>query len=148
MCTERQFWCVKPPWWTWSHRTTKGHVNTNLCTRQRREMTRSSDCCHLRWENRSANSPVRRETGLKMPCCPAINLLRVQITQSYPNRLRFWTLPCPESPCHSVCSNKDGGWRSVPHTLCRLFQTCRRTGVCCLLKSTFTQASHDRGFKT
>jgi hypothetical protein len=24
---------------------------------------------------------------------------------------------------------KDGGWRSVPYTLCRLFQTCSRIGV-------------------
>ena len=24
---------------------------------------------------------------------------------------------------------KGGGWRSVPHTLCRLFQTCRTIGV-------------------
>jgi hypothetical protein len=47
-----------------------------------------------------------------------------------------------------LVGHQDGGWRSVPHTLCRLFQTCRRTEYSCLLKSTFTQASHDRGFKT
>ncbi len=95
-----------------------------------------------------------RETGLEMPCCPANDLLWVQITQSYPNRLRFSRLPCPQSPCHSVIDpvfkegflpgknffsdqalrrdkqgTKDGGWRNVPHTLCRLFQTCRRIGV-------------------
>ena len=33
---------------------------------------------------------------------PASDLLWVQITQSYPNRLRFWILPSPESPCHVV----------------------------------------------
>ncbi len=42
------------------------------------------------------------ETGLEMPCFPASDLLWVQITQSYPNRLRFWILPSPESPCHTV----------------------------------------------
>jgi hypothetical protein len=56
----------------------------------------------LRSENRSPNSPPRRETGMEMPCCPPIDLLWVQITQSYPNRLRFSNLPCPQSPCHTV----------------------------------------------
>ncbi len=55
--------------------------------------------CNLRCENRSANRPASRETGLEMPCCPANDLLWVQITQSYPNRLRFSSLPCPQSPC-------------------------------------------------
>jgi hypothetical protein len=32
----------------------------------------------------------------------ASDLLWVQITQSYPNRLRFSSLPCPQSPCHTV----------------------------------------------
>jgi hypothetical protein len=31
-----------------------------------------------------------------------VDLLWVQITQSYPNRLRFSRLPCPQSPCHTV----------------------------------------------
>jgi hypothetical protein len=56
----------------------------------------------LRCENRPANRPASRETGLEMPCCPASDLLWVQITQSYPNRLRFSSLPCPQSPCHAV----------------------------------------------
>ncbi len=56
----------------------------------------------FRWGKRSANRPANRETGLEMPCCPASDLLWVQITQSYPNRLRFSSLPCPQSPCHSV----------------------------------------------
>ena len=56
----------------------------------------------LRYENRPANRPASRETGLEMPCCPASDLLWVQITQSYPNRLRFSSLPCPQSPCHAV----------------------------------------------
>jgi hypothetical protein len=56
----------------------------------------------LRWENRPVNRPASRETGLEMPCCPASDLLWVQITQSYPNRLRFSSLPCPQSPCHAV----------------------------------------------
>jgi hypothetical protein len=43
-----------------------------------------------------------RETCLEMPCCPASDLLWVHITQSYPNRLRFSSLPCPQSPCHIV----------------------------------------------
>ena len=38
------------------------------------------------------------ETGLEMTCSPVSDLLWVQITQSYPNRLRFWILPSPESP--------------------------------------------------
>ena len=38
----------------------------------------------------------------EMPCCPTDDLLWVQITRSYPNRLRFWRLPFPESPCHGV----------------------------------------------
>ena len=75
----------------------------------------------LRWENRPANRAAIRETGMEMPCFPASDLLWVQITQSYPNRLRFWILPSPESP---------------------------ELDYSCLLKSTFTQASHDRGFKT
>jgi hypothetical protein len=49
----------------------------------------------LRWENSPVNSPASRETGLEMPCCPPSDLLWVQITQSYPNRLRFSSLPCP-----------------------------------------------------
>ncbi len=105
-------------------------------------------------ENRTANRPASRETGLEMPCYPASDLLWVQITQSYPDRLRFSSLPCPQSPCHTVIDpvfkegffqgknfffdqalrrakqgTKGGGWRSVPYTLCRLFQTCRRIGV-------------------
>ena len=57
---------------------------------------------YLRCENRPANRPASRETGLEMPCCPANDLLWVQITQSYPNRLRFSSLPCPQSPCHAL----------------------------------------------
>jgi hypothetical protein len=56
----------------------------------------------LRCENRTANRPARRETGLEMPCCPPSDLFWVQITQRYPNRLRFLNLPCPQSPCHAV----------------------------------------------
>ncbi len=44
---------------------------------------------NLRCENRTANRSASRETGLKMPCYPVNDLLWVQITQSYPNRLRF-----------------------------------------------------------
>jgi hypothetical protein len=47
---------------------------------------------YLRCENRPDNRLASREIGLEMPCCPASDLLWVQITQSYPNRLRFW---CP-----------------------------------------------------
>ena len=36
------------------------------------------------------------------PCCPDSDQLQVQVTQSYPNRLRFLSLPCPQSLCHSV----------------------------------------------
>ncbi len=61
--------------------------------------------CRLRWENRPANRLASRETGLEMPCCPANDLLWVQITQSYPNRLRFSSLPCPQSPCHDKTSS-------------------------------------------
>ena len=84
--------------------------NLFVCVSEERE--------DLTWENRPANRSVRRETGLEMPCFPASDLLWVQITQSYPNRLRFW-----------IPGHQDGGWRRVPHTLCRLFQTRRRTGV-------------------
>jgi hypothetical protein len=56
----------------------------------------------LRWENRTANRPPSRKAGMEMPCCPASELLWVLITQSYPNRLRFSNLPCPQSPCHDV----------------------------------------------
>jgi hypothetical protein len=49
-----------------------------------------------------ANRPASRETGLEMPCCPASDLLWVQISQCYPNRRRFSSLPCPQSPCHTV----------------------------------------------
>jgi hypothetical protein len=31
----------------------------------------------LRSENRSVNSPVNRDTGLEMPCCPVTDLLWV-----------------------------------------------------------------------
>jgi hypothetical protein len=34
--------------------------------------------------------------------CAGKDVLLVQITQSYPNRLGFWSLPCPESLCHTV----------------------------------------------
>ena len=44
----------------------------------------------LRWENRPVNRAASRETGLEMPCFPAFDLLWVQITQSYANRLRFY----------------------------------------------------------
>jgi hypothetical protein len=57
---------------------------------------------NLRWENRPDNRSPRRETGLEMPCFPPSDLLWVQITQSYPNRLRFSRSPCPQSPCHTV----------------------------------------------
>ncbi len=67
----------------------------------------------LRWENRPSNRPTNRETGYFQPCFPANDQL------CYPNRLRFSRLPCPQY----------GGWRSVPHSLCKLFQTCRRIGV-------------------
>ncbi len=53
-------------------------------------------------ENRPVNMPVSMETGLERPCCPASDLLWVQITQSYPNRLKFSRLPCPQSLCHTV----------------------------------------------
>jgi hypothetical protein len=66
----------------------------------------------LRWENRPTNRPPSRETGLEMSCwpqtgldmpsCPDGDLLWVQITQSYPNRLRFSSLPCPQFPCQDV----------------------------------------------
>jgi hypothetical protein len=56
----------------------------------------------LRCENRPANRPANRETGLEMSCCPDNDLMWVQITQSYPNRLRFSSLPCPQSPCHAL----------------------------------------------
>ena len=56
----------------------------------------------LRWENSPANRTDSRETGLEIPCFPTSDLLWVQITQSYPNRLRFWRLPSPESPCHAL----------------------------------------------
>jgi hypothetical protein len=111
-----------------------------------------------------ANRPASRETGLEMPCCPASDLLWVQISQCYPNRLRFSSLPCPQSPCHAVIDpvlalrrakqgTKGGGRRSVPHTLCRLFLTpcadfsrpAEELEYTCLLKSTFTEASHVRG---
>ncbi len=70
------------------------------------EVAGTARCClpirRLRCENRPANRPASRETGLEMPCCPANDLLWVQITQSYPNRLRFSSLPCPQSPCHAL----------------------------------------------
>jgi hypothetical protein len=59
-------------------------------------------CLNLRCENRPANWPASRETGLEIPCCPSSDLLWVQVTQSYPNQLRFSSLPCPQSPCHTV----------------------------------------------
>jgi hypothetical protein len=50
-----------------------------------------------------------------MPCYPANDLLWVQITQSYPNRLRFSSLPCPQSPCHTVI---DPFLRRPQHRFC------------------------------
>ena len=108
-----------------------------------------------------------------MPCFPASDLLWVQITQSYPNRLRFSSLPCPQSPCHALISPVfqegffkgknffshevisrasrspkmgDGGVFGTP---CEDFsRPVEELEYTCLLKSTFTEASHDRGFKT
>jgi hypothetical protein len=37
---------------------------------------------------------------------------------------------------------KGGGWRSVPHTLCRLFQTCGRIGIYLSSESLETWMSH------
>ncbi len=62
---------------------------------------------NLRCENRPANRSARRETGLEMHCCPPVDLLWVQITQSYPNRLRFSSLPCPQSDDDAVFIQKD-----------------------------------------
>jgi hypothetical protein len=62
----------------------------------------SEEGADLRCENSPPNRPVNRETGLEMPCFPPCDQLWVQITQSYPNRLRFSRLPCPQSPCHVV----------------------------------------------
>ena len=67
------------------------------------------------------NRPASRKTGLEMPCYPLSDLLWVQIAQSYPHRLRS----CVDFS------------RPVEEVECR-----------CLQKSTFTQDSHDRGFKT
>jgi len=44
--------------------------------------SQSPHTSNLRWENRPANRPPNRETGLEMPCCPATDLLWVQITQT------------------------------------------------------------------
>jgi hypothetical protein len=30
-----------------------------------------------------------------------------------------------DQPLARLAGHQDGGWRRVPHTLCRLFQTCR-----------------------
>ena len=70
---------------------------------------------------------------MEMSCCPDSDLLLVQITQSYPNRLRFWRLPFPESPCHGVI---DPNFQKFFGTLCRLFHTCRRIGLFCLFTIT------------
>jgi hypothetical protein len=113
-----------------------------------------------------ANRPASRETGLQMPCCPAGDLLWVQITQSYPNRLRFSSLPCPQSPCHTVIYPVFREGFSFPTKPCRaswapkmgdggVFLTpcadfsrpVEELEYSCLLKNTFTESSHDRGFK-
>jgi hypothetical protein len=68
-----------------------------------KEMLKRLQDRHVECAQAVANRPVnRRETGLEMTCFPASDLLWVQITQSYPNPLRFWSIPCPESPCHTV----------------------------------------------
>ncbi len=68
-----------------------------------------------------------------MPCCSPIDLLWVQITQSYPNRLRFSSLPCPQSPCHTVIYPvvQAGflGMEECSAHLVQTFQTHRRIGV-------------------
>jgi hypothetical protein len=66
------------------------------------EISGSRGSVKLRCENRPDNRPASRETGLEMPCYPASDLLWVQITRNYANRLRFSGLPCPQSPCHTV----------------------------------------------
>jgi hypothetical protein len=72
-----------------------------------------------------------------MPCCPASDLLWVQITQSYPNRLRFSSLPCKVG---------NGGVFHTPRA--DFSRPVEELEYTCLLKSTFTEVSHDRGFKT
>jgi hypothetical protein len=66
----------------------------------------------LSCENRPVNRSASRKTGLEMSCWPPIDLLWVQITQSYPNQLRFSSLICPQSPCHTVIDPvfKTLGW--------------------------------------
>ena len=55
----------------------------------------------LRCENRPAKRLASRETGLEIPCCPSSDLLRVQITQSYPNRRDFRDYPVLNPPVSS-----------------------------------------------
>jgi hypothetical protein len=104
----------------------------------------------LWWDNRTVNRSAIRATGY---------------FQSYPNRLRFSSLPCPQSPCHAVIdpvfqegffevktsfptkpvSGRDGG---VFRTTCGDFsRPVEELEYTCLLKNTFTEPSHDRGFK-
>jgi hypothetical protein len=54
-----------------------------------RDEEQSEEGADLRCENSPANRSANRETGLEMPCFPPSDQLWVQITQSYPNRLRF-----------------------------------------------------------
>ncbi len=75
------------------------HLHPSLTRQGLQDMT---DLGNLRWENRPPNRSASRKTGLEMSCFPPIDQLWVQITQSYPNRLRFSRLPCPQSPCHTV----------------------------------------------
>ncbi len=98
---------------------------------------------NLRCENSPVNRPASRETGLEMPCCPASDLLWVQITQSYPKRLRFSSLLCRARWTPKM---GDGG---VFRTTCADFsRPVEELEYTCLLKSTFTEASHVRDFKT
>ncbi len=60
-------------------------------------------------QNRPVNRTDRRETGLEMTCCPGRDLLWVQITQSYPNQLRFSNLPSLVTLLFTPSSRKDFG---------------------------------------
>ncbi len=100
----------------------------------------------LRWENSPANRSGSRETELEMSvtllatCCGSKSLKVILIDSD------FRADPCPQSPCPS---RKTGSITScIFDALLLLLRTNRELEYTCPLKITFTQGSHDRGFKT
>jgi hypothetical protein len=66
-----------------------------------------------------------------MPCWPVSDLLWVQITQRYPNRLKFWIIPCPESVDADASSQDESSLRLLTEVGNDVVYDFSNTGAVC-----------------